>query len=129
SDQTSPKAQAFHATFPDKPQDAEAIWVTAKREVFVVTKGETEGVTVYQFPPDRTRNGATVTLKRVAHLASDPKRREMVTDAALSPDGRWVVTRTDRSLFFYEAASIVAGKPGTPVHVDVTGMKEPQGEG
>jgi hypothetical protein len=129
-DSVSAEAQRFHATYPGGPQDAEAMWATPQHEVFIVTKGETGAVVVYRFPPATARNGKTVELEKIAKLeTSDPKRKDMVTDAALSPDGSLVALRTKRYLWLYGATSLMSGHPGTPAAVDLGDLNEPQGEG
>ena len=129
ADSVTADPQVFHATYPDGPHDAEAIWVTERREVFVVTKGEQGAIAVYQYPPESAQNGKTVELKRVAQLDDDPSRREMITDASISPDGKWVVLRSNKHLFFYRPDALRSGKPGTPRVYDLSDLKEPQGEG
>jgi hypothetical protein len=129
-DSATVEAQAFHATYPNGPQDAEAMWVTAKREVYIVTKGETGNISVYRFPPATAQNGATVELEMVVKLEGrDPKRREMVTDASLSADGRQVAMRSKSELMIYGAPELLAGRPTAPTIVDLRELGEPQGEG
>ncbi len=129
TDSESAVAQVFHAEYPDGAQDAEAMWVTDRREVYIVTKGETKSVSVYRFPKT-ARNKHTSKLEKIVSLADkDPKRRDMVTDAGISPDGKWVVLRTSSALLFYPSAGLAAGKAGEPSRFDLASLKEPQGEG
>jgi hypothetical protein len=126
---TSAPAEALHAVYPDRAQDAEALFVTADGGVFVVTKGETGPVAVYRFPQP-LRPGTEVTLEKVATLAGDQQRRkERITGASASPDGRWVVLRSLESLSFHRAADLAAGRTGEAVRFDVREAKEAQGEG
>jgi hypothetical protein len=121
-------AEALNATYPGGPQDAEAIFVTPDGRVHVVTKGETGPVAVYRFPAD-ARPGPPVRLERVRVLAGEQgKRRERITGAAASPDGRWVVLRTLRDLAFYRTPQLLDGAPGEPVTYDLTPLGEAQGE-
>ncbi|HEX2205550.1 MAG TPA: hypothetical protein VHG91_19720 [Longimicrobium sp.] len=121
-------AEALHATYPDGPQDAEALFVMPDGGVYVVTKGETGPVAVYRFPQP-LRPGATVRLERVRELAAGEARRSArITGASASPDGRWVALRTLREVAFYPAASFATGG-SEPLRYDVSGLDEAQGEG
>lgn len=51
-------SEAFHATYPDGPHDAEAFFVT-DAGLFIVTKGDRGPVALYRFPTE-LRSGATV---------------------------------------------------------------------
>ena len=55
------------------------------------------------------------------------KEKVRITGAAASPDGRWVALRSNGMLFLYRTDDFLKG--GEPVRVDLTGFKEPQGEG
>jgi hypothetical protein len=128
-DRQTNDAEAFHATYPDGPHDAEALFVTADGGVYVVTKGETGAVAMYRFPQP-LRPDARVRLERVATLIADKvKRHERVTDASASPDGEWVVLRTAASLSFYPTKSLTSGSPGQPRVADIRAVGETQGEG
>jgi hypothetical protein len=126
--QTRP-AEAFHATYPDGPHDAEALFVLPDGGIYIVTKGETGPITIYHFPQP-LRAGATVRLERVVEIrAGEVKRRERITGASASPDGRWVALRTLDSVDLYRAADLLRGTVGTPVRVDLRSLAEAQGEG
>jgi hypothetical protein len=82
------------------------------------------------------RPGATVTLERVAALEVEPsarkdntRRRERITDGAVSPDGHWAALRTHHAVLFYRASDLVAGNPHEAFRVDLSFLREPQGEG
>jgi hypothetical protein len=135
SDSATPPAEALHATYPDRPQDAEALLVTAKGELLVATKGESAASALYRFPMP-LRPGATVTLERVAALEVEPsgtkgntRRRERITDGAVSPDGHWAALRTHRAVLFYRPSDLAAGNPHEAFRVDLSFLREPQGEG
>ncbi len=119
-------AEAFHATYPDGPQDAEALFVTGDGGVFVVTKGETGPIAVYRFPRGMTA-GSVSRLERVRELApAQSKRSDRITGAAASPEG-WVALRTLRSVAFYRAANL-ASAAAEPLVFDLAPLKEAQGE-
>ncbi|HEX2210738.1 MAG TPA: hypothetical protein VHG93_23855 [Longimicrobium sp.] len=125
--QTRP-AEALVAEYPDGPQDAEALFVLPDGGVHIVTKGETGPVAVYRLP--RTaRPGAPTRLERVAELrAGQVPRRERITGAAASPDGRWIVLRTLDALAFYPPGDLAAGRLGQPLTYDLKPLNEKQGE-
>jgi hypothetical protein len=136
SDHSTP-AEAFHATYPDGPHDAEALLVTGKGDLFVVTKGNSGPVTVYQFPRD-VRPGSTVALTRVGQpYAAGKKDRDeddkegeaRVTDGTVSPNGQWIVLRSNNMLYVFPAAEVTSGTWRNETRVDLTNVREPQGEG
>jgi ADP-ribose pyrophosphatase YjhB (NUDIX family) len=126
--QTRP-ADAFHATYPDGPHDAEALFVLPDGGIYIVTKGETGPIALYRFPQP-LRPGASVRLERVVELGpAATKRRDRITGASASPDGQWVALRTLDAVDFYRAADLLRGSVGTPVRVDLRSLHEAQGEG
>lgn len=121
-------AEAFHATYPDGAHDAEALLAAPDGSMFIVTKGETGPIGVYKFPRD-VRAGTTVRLERVGGLKPAQKSgAERVTDGAFSPDGRWVVLRSRQALTFYRADEFILGHFREAHRVDLSALKEPQGE-
>lgn len=121
-------ADAFHATYPDGAQDAEALFVLPDGGIYIVTKGETGAIALYRFPQP-LRPGATARLERIVELGTATKRKDRITGASASQDGRWVALRTLDAVDTYRAADLVRGVPGTPARVDVRSLGEPQGEG
>ena len=112
-------AEAFHAIYPDHPHDAEALIVTT-HQLFIVTKEVPPRL--YRFPAP-LRPGATVTLQLMRSL----NERIRITGAAVSPDGRWVALRSNRTLLIYRTEDLSGGRD--PIRIDLTSLKEPQGEG
>jgi len=113
-------ANAFHARYPDRPHDAEALLATRQAGIFIITKEASPRVyrfAVSQYP------GETSTLAFVRTL----NEKERITGAAASPDGRWVALRSNRTLLLYTLDDFV--KARNPVRVDLKSFKEPQGEG
>jgi hypothetical protein len=53
----------------------------------------------------------------------------MVTDADVSPDGAWVVLRTNTEVIFYRTRDLMARNVTDPARVSVESVGEPQGEG
>ena len=127
---TSAPVEVFHATYPDGAHDAEAMLVTPEGQLYVVTKGEFGPVALYRFP-DPLRSGAILTLTRVGtpREAGRPSRRDRITDAAVSPDGRWSVLRSSQALTFYRTADLIAGRWRVVARMAIGSIGEPQGEG
>jgi hypothetical protein len=112
-------AEAYHATYPDHPHDAEALLFT-KSGTFIVTKEVP--ARVYQFGTS-LKPGETSKLTFVRAL----NEKVRITGAATSPDGRWVALRSNTTLLLYKVDDFVKG--AVAVRVDLRGFKEPQGEG
>jgi hypothetical protein len=122
-------AEVFHATYPDGPQDAEALLVTPGGDLFIVTKGETRPVALYRFPAGM-KPGASVTLERVGQSRGGKgAEADRITDGAVSPDGAWVVLRSKTALMFYAAKELLSGTWREAARVDLRPLQEPQGEG
>lgn len=112
--------EAFHATYPDYPHDAEALVVTASGQVLIITKEVPPRL--YQLPTP-LKPGATVKLQLIRLL----NERIRITGGAASADGRWIALRSNATLLLYPNDDLVNGRD--PIRVDLTGLKEPQGEG
>ncbi len=121
-------ADVLHAAYPDEPHDAEAILVSGDGRIHIVTKGETGPIALYRFPA-AAKPGARVTLEQVGKPMPGGGEAARITDGSVSPDGQWVALRTRTSLTFYPAADFFAGRFNTATRVDLSGLKEPQGEG
>ena len=123
--------EAFHATYPDGPHDAEALLVTPKGDVLVATKGTSKMAGLYRFPREM-RPGATVALSRVGKPAAPSEGAslpERVTDGAVSPDGTWIALRTNRTLHVYAASDLTSGNWHERMKMTLAEVREPQGEG
>ena len=129
TDQATRAAEAFHGTFPDGPKDAEALFVFASGEMFVVTKGDIGPVGLYRFPSS-LKAGGSGQLQKVGVLREGKSDNDQwITGASTSPDGKWVALRTHSAVYFYDARRIAGGDFGAPLSFDVTALKEPRGEG
>jgi hypothetical protein len=109
---------AISAKYPDSPHDAEALLVTRKLGMFVITKEAPPRI--YQLP---SKAGETGTLKLLRTL---PEKMR-ITGAAVSADERWIALRSNNTLLVYTLDEFSKG--GMPVRIDLTSLKEPQGEG
>ena len=119
----------FRASYPDGGHDAEALLAAPDGRLYIVTKGETDDVSLYRFPSE-LRSGETMRLERVGKALSkdQPAAKERITDGAISPDGEWVVLRTRAALTFYRASEFLKGEFKEAGRVDLTSLGEPQGE-
>jgi hypothetical protein len=120
----------FHATYPDGRHDAETLLVSPNGALYIVTKGNTGPVALYQFPRELT-SGATVTLQRVGKPrdAGKPAANERITDGAVSPSGTWVALRTAHSVALHRTDELLAGNWRAATRVALDTLGEPQGEG
>ncbi len=127
-DERTAPAVALRARYPEGPRDAEALFVLPGGEVFVVTKGRHDPVTLYRFPAP-LRPGETVTLERVRELRPRPVVPfDWVTAATASPNGEWVGVRSYRALYLYRAAELTGSGAAEPLVVDLAPLAERQGE-
>lgn len=113
---------------PDGPRDAEAMFVLPGEQLFLVTKGQEQPISVYRYPgplhPD-----SLVTLEEVQKLSETARALpRQVTGAAAAPDGSVVVVRTYETLLFYrwDGARLLPLENGT---VSLRWLRESQGEG
>jgi hypothetical protein len=128
--ESSAQAETIRAKYPDGPQDAESLVTTPDGRLYVITKGETGSVALYRFPQN-LRPGSLAMLERVGKPrdAKKASRDDRVTDAAVSPHGDWIVMRSNGALTFYRTKELMAGS-WQPAHVvDLSQLREPQGEG
>ena len=116
----------FYATYPDRAHDAEALLVTDDGRLHIVTKGDTGPVSLYRFPTEL--QSGTMRLERVGGPRL-PAGNDRITDGAVSPDGRWVVLRTEQQLMFYRTADLLSGNWREAGRVALATLGEPQGEG
>lgn len=125
----SARAARFDFRYPDGPRDAESLFVLPDGEVYVLTKGRAEPISLYRFPQP-LRAGRVVVLEHVRDLSSGAvARADQVTGADASPDGRWIAVRTYAELLLYPTDALLRGRDPQPVRVDLTPLAEPQGEG
>jgi uncharacterized protein YjiK len=124
---TSPVV-AFHATYPEGPQDAEGFFLGPNGEMYVVSKGEGSPIRIYRFLASTP--GGTTRLERVVTLAAaEVEKDRRLTDAEATADGKWIVLRTLEAVTFHRAEALLAGEVDKGIEVDVKKLGEPQGEG
>jgi hypothetical protein len=126
-DSATRPAEEFRARFPGRGRDAEALFVTAQGDVYLVTKGRTEPVELWHWPTP-LRPGP-VDLERVREIAPRPSQiGDYVTGAGASQDGRWVAVRTYGRLALYRAADLL-GSGGPAFTMELAPLGEAWGEG
>ena len=123
-------ADAFRVRYPDGSHDAEAVLVTPKGDILIVTKGDTGPVALYRLPYDATPGG-TATLQAVGkpRQSGKPAANERITDGAASPSGAWVALRTNAAILLYRTDDLMSGKWSEAGRVSLEELGEPQGEG
>jgi len=122
-------ADVFEMRYPDGPHDTEAIFVLPDQQLYVLTKGRSEPLTLYRYPGALSARD-TVTLEKVQTLsASFVQLPEMITDAGATPDGGWIAVRTYSRLQLYklENGFLRGTLPG--LGLDLGPLHEFQGEG
>jgi hypothetical protein len=130
-DAATQPAEVFEAMYPDGAHDAEALFVTSSADVYVITKGDGGSIALYRFPQPLTA-GKMMRLDRIGQPALDEKHvhpRDRVTGADVSFDGHWAAVRTARSIAFYRAAELIAGRWRLARQADLSSLGEPRGEG
>ena len=101
-----PTARAHALTFryPDGPHDVEAMWVSPAGDVHLVTKGRSGPVRHYRISAAAWTSGRPVVPELVERLPLPVRSKlDLVTAAALSPDGRIVAVRTYGAVYFFLA--------------------------
>ena len=126
---SSARPVSLPARYPGGARDAEALFVVGGK-IFIVTKGRTGPVELYKYPDGRGGN-AVATLSLVRELLPKPRGgSDLVTSAAVSPDGKWVGVRSYRTLFLYRTAELTGEtKELTALTVDIGKLREAKGEG
>jgi uncharacterized protein YjiK len=124
---TSADAETFELVYPDGPHDAESLFATSEGQLFLVTK-ERGRATIFR-APHPLRSGQRNMLSVAAALTLAESKGSGITDAAASRDGKWIVLRSNDSMFLYRAAELLEQRAAKPIQVDLRALNEPQGEG
>ncbi|MGH7461417.1 MAG: hypothetical protein ACREMA_10355 [Longimicrobiales bacterium] len=125
---TTEAADRFDFRYPDGAHDAEAIFVLPGEQLYVVTKGRSEPISVYRYPGALTRD-SVVTLDLVQTLTrSFVQLPDMVTGAGTTPDGQWIVLRTYGAVQLYRLHDGRL-RQELPDPISLQALHEFQGEG
>jgi hypothetical protein len=137
----TPAAVKLTYTYPDGPHDVEAMYVSPDGAINLITKrplkdrnGHLRPALVFRIPAQAWLQPTPVVAERVDSLpavvpGSAPFRS--ITDAALSPDAKYVAVRTYTQVFVFHADS-TTGRIRTdrpPSVCNIAALREPQGEG
>jgi hypothetical protein len=135
-----PDAERLNVRYPDHPHDVEAIYVAADGSLFLITKRRLLDASrrprqalIFRVAASAWRAPGIATAELVDSLpivpGSAPGR--LITDAALSRDGRYLAVRTYTEVFVMAMDSVTqrpaAGVP--PTSCAILGLNERQGEG
>jgi hypothetical protein len=120
-------AEVFPIVLPNGARDIEATFVLPGGEVYFISKGRKDPLTLYRYPLP-LRAGELVVLEEVQTLSDGPRFiPSQVTGADSSPDGRLVVVRSYEALDFYrvDEGRLIPLEGG---RVALGTLHEPQGE-
>lgn len=123
-------AEALAVRYPDRPRDVEALFVDGTGDTWLVSKGRSDGVFLYRIPAAAWgADSAVADLISTLPIPAGRSSSDLVTGAAISPDGRTVVVRTYSGLHFFhwDADRRLVPAPG-PNRCDIGSLEEPQGE-
>jgi hypothetical protein len=121
-------AERLPILLPDGPRDIEAIFVLPGEQLFLVTKGREEPISVYRYPPP-LRPDVPVTVEEVQRLSDNSRvLPRQVTGASAKADGSVVVLRTYETLLFYRWTGDRL-EPLPDGTVNLRSLREAQGEG
>ncbi len=126
--------------YEDHPHDVEAMYVTADRSVFLISKrrlideaGKPRPALVFGLDPSAWDSSGTVTAQLVDSLpiVLGQGEGQQVTDAALSANGRLLAVRTYADVFIFavDSARGLPRKDVAPTTCAIKALKEKQGEG
>jgi len=125
---TRVRARAWAVRYPGGPRDAEGLAVHPMTgTVWIVSKGRAHPAQVFRIPLAEDADSALA--EPVVNLTDGPlPPPSMLTGAAFTPDGRWLLVRSYVQLFFLPVDA--DGVPGPPVSepVDLSPLGERQGE-
>jgi hypothetical protein len=122
------RSERLPILLPDGPRDIESIFLLPGEQLFLVTKGREQPISVYRYPPP-LRPDAVVTLEDVQQLSENARvLPRQVTGASAAPDGSVIVLRTYETLLFHmwDGAKLVPMENGV---VNLRSLREAQGEG
>jgi hypothetical protein len=121
-------AEGWHINiyYPDRPFNIEAIAASPKGDLWMISKGLADtAIFVFRVRQSELTH-ETIDLEPLMRLDFDPAPilGQLVTGAAISPDGKTLVARTYTQIFFYEIEGDGLRRTGACW----LGYREPQGE-
>ncbi|MGE5926177.1 MAG: hypothetical protein ACM357_02400 [Gemmatimonadota bacterium] len=122
-------ADVLTVRYPDGPHDVEALVVTPDEELLLVSKGRDERVQAFRVGKPAWNAGRTATAEALGVLdLPQGGIADLVTDAALHPDGLTLVIRTYVALYFLRLDDDGIPRAGPKRGCAILGL-ELQGEG
>ena len=133
-------AEALPFRYADGPHDVEAMYVAPNGSITLITKRPRENVAgrlrpalVFTLPAVAWMSEGVVVADLTDSLPIVPGSAPMrtITDAALSPDGRYLAVRTYSQVYVF-AADSATGRPRTsipPAVCSIAGVEDQPGEG
>lgn len=121
--------ESLVVTYPDRARDVEAMYVDARGDTWLVSKGRTDGFLHYRVPAT-SWSADTAIAELIDTLPLPPGRptHRLVTGAALAPDGERLVVRTYRDLYLFRLTADGRAVPAAgPNQCGIAGLA-PQGE-
>lgn len=125
-DTSSANAWHINIHYPDRPFNIEAIAASPEGDLWMISKGLAD-TAIFAFRVPRSElTHETIYLKPLVRLDFDPDPvlGQLVTGAAISPDGKTLVARTYTQIFFYRIVGDGLRRAGACW----IGHREPQGE-
>jgi hypothetical protein len=129
-------ARTLHYRYPDKPADAEALAVLPNGDLTIVSKGRNGTIDFFSIPAATVAKAIasddTVVAEYVGNtgIRPEPRTGQLVTSAALAPDGKTLAVRTYYEVYFFERVSEGGKTRWRDLQRPCSlGDAEPQGEG
>jgi hypothetical protein len=94
--------ETFQLRYPDGSHNAEALLVTPKGDIFIVTKEEKADAGIYELKAPTRPGRHEMTKLGNIKLESGNAYSHMITGGDVAPDGKWVVLRTYFSVLLYQ---------------------------
>jgi hypothetical protein len=117
----------FDLELPDGPRDIEAMYVLPGEQLFFVTKGRNDPVTLYRYPGE-LREGKVV-LEEVQSFGSTSSPLEWITGATATRDGRFVAIRSYTTLYLFRVLPDRTLERIPDGAIGMMALREAQGEG
>ncbi len=107
-----PAVERLRVRYPDRPRDVEALFVDGQGTMHLISKGRTDGYVHYRIPA-ASWGERSVVAESLGTLPIEPRGGlgRLVTDAALSPDGRRVAVRTYQEIYLFDLIGDGAIRP------------------